>query len=348
MKKHLLASIVLLVLILNSCGDIVDSENNVNKTKITYNYVKLDQEHSVIMPLKVGNKWIYKVTDYNPSGIIQKEYLDSIVVNEEVQINGEQWFKVKFPLINENNDLLMTNTDVGLLYKCDICSDIAALLALYPVTSKEYISNSHKNMYMVVDANGKPISEGSIKVISRVTIQSPIQILYGSKLFDGILYKIRDQYEENPNLYTVNTYEYNFVSDYGLFEAKIYRIPNEQITFIEKTYELIKYSGLLSNEIIQNVFEYDYSQIALGNSQTLSKINVLTNNSDSTLEIMSTIFSANCNIRVWLNPSKYLNPGDNLEVRIEITPRQVGDLNGKVTIQTNKGSFDIMIKGTVI
>jgi hypothetical protein len=288
MNKLFLAVCIVFCIVLSSCEDIVNSENNINKTKITYNYVKSDQEHGVIMPLKVGNKWIYKVTDFNSSGIIQKNYLDSIVVNEEVQINGEKWFKVRFPLINENYDILMTNTDVGLLYKCDICSDVISLLAQYPVTSKEYISNSHKNMYLVVDANGKTINEQNIKVNSMVNVQSSIHTFYGNKNYDAIGYNVKDKYEENPKLYTIDTYQYVFVPDNGPFEIKIYRNPNEQITYVDKLFELVKYSGLQSHELMQNTFEIDFGDVPLGGTKNIS-VNLVENNTNDTIMIRNII-----------------------------------------------------------
>lgn len=123
--------ILLTIVLLISCEDIVNSDKNIKITEIKYKSIKEDQENGVIMPLKIGNKWYYDVTEFSADAIKQAEYIDSIHVINEVEISGERWFETYFPMLSSEN-IYLSNTNEGLWVKCDDCENGSFLLARYP------------------------------------------------------------------------------------------------------------------------------------------------------------------------------------------------------------------------
>jgi hypothetical protein len=137
MKQALIfLQIIIISLLAISCGDIVDSDKNILKTKINYKYVLDNQDSGVLMPLAVGNIWYYKVTESD-----KEVYYDSIDVVGEQIINDEKWFEVYFPFFSREQTILMTNTDVGLWVKSDELENESFLLAQYPVKGEVFISS---------------------------------------------------------------------------------------------------------------------------------------------------------------------------------------------------------------
>ncbi len=144
MKKHTLFLFLLLVsmtAIISCNDDIINSDDNINKTNktiIEYDYVLANQDSSVIMPLRAGNKWIYNITDYDGKGGIKSQRLDSIMVLKDSIINNEKWFYVWNPIVG-NGNVMMTNTDAGLWLKCPYCGNKPSYLeAQYPLSANPY------------------------------------------------------------------------------------------------------------------------------------------------------------------------------------------------------------------
>ncbi len=227
--------IFLSVVLLVSCEDIVNSDKNIKITEIKYKSIKEDQENDVIMPLKTGNKWFYDVIEYDDVGM-PAEYIDSIYVIQEVEIDGEKWFETYFPMLSSEN-IYLSNTNEGLWVKCDKCQNGSFLLARYPdyidVFASGYpdIRNLHsdnENIYDILDD----------LLISKRTDREQITVPKGE--YDCIKYIsrfesdnqdiaefpiIEEYYSENNGL--VKMIEYELLSD---TYYKTYELRDEPVT----------------------------------------------------------------------------------------------------------------------
>lgn len=133
-KILILMNFAVLVILISSCEGLLNPEPDTHTTQIKYHKVLKDQEHSVIMPLKEGNMWTYKVTDIKNN----KSHNATIIVKKDTLINGTSWFFVNFPIYN-NEYVCITNTDVGLSHNCLICPSLELLQAEYPVNYTTYL-----------------------------------------------------------------------------------------------------------------------------------------------------------------------------------------------------------------
>lgn len=227
-------SILTLSLLVTNCKDVVDADENIHKIPLKYSRILGDQTHSVIMPLKTGNTWIYQVTVQAPLSI----HYDTVVVYDPVTINGEKWFKVKYPMISETEIIKMTNTDLGLWVKCDSC---AYNYAPYPVISSEVLCfvDTFPSRY-------KDGSKISIELSYYVDITKSYPLKYNNQNNStlGILYDF------TPGLRTIlgNTKEKIildfdeekvFVPDSGLFKKTVYSFIDSVTRKVERAYDLI-------------------------------------------------------------------------------------------------------------
>jgi len=98
--------------ILPSCKeDITNAELNKHKTEITYKYVKPDQKNNVIMPLEIGNEWVYKITNFDDQGAVTSTEYQTLKINGHVQIENENWYH------SGDSSVYWVNTDIGLMTK---------------------------------------------------------------------------------------------------------------------------------------------------------------------------------------------------------------------------------------
>jgi hypothetical protein len=122
-----------------------------------------------IIPLAIGNEWIYRVTQYqDESGIIGFVHYDTMRVIRDSLIGGEKWYLM--------TDGWSTNRSDGLwgLYYVTPDSTIPVLLWKYPAKSGEVIRKL----------------DDSIMVVS---IDSAISIPYGCFLTNQYMVKIYNQ-----------------------------------------------------------------------------------------------------------------------------------------------------------
>ena len=340
-RLFLFAIITLAVLSIYSCDDIIDADDNIIKSKIEYNYVKANQTKDVIMPLQKGNKWIYKVSEIDSSMCNTKFYLDSIVVYDEIIINNEKWFKVWFPIISTQEKILMTNTDIGLIYKCELCNEKVSLLAKYPDLSKDYIANNSKAQVYFTDEFGNLKTE-TIYIDFWVRPEASKPTKFGGKDFSGILYWMRGFDKNRPEVFTANDLETLFVPDYGLFRSDIYKNESKNFSKIQKFYELMYYSGFNGGDILQNIFELNLGIIKRSETKKVES-NILTNFTEEALEILSVnLVFENSDIIIG-NYNTIVNSGESFKLAIECIPTNLGYYESLVSIKTNKGDFDVKI-----
>jgi hypothetical protein len=254
--------ITALVVLFSSCGDIIDADNNRQVTEITFGNIIENQETGVIIPLKEGNVWYYKVTEFNSLGDILRIYTDSIRVFKEKSINNEKWFEVYFPMISEKSILNMTNSDIGLNAKCvdfPLYDGNTLLLAKYPEINNTYYSG------FIIDTINTSSTNLDTASIMFQSVNQSITVPKGN--YDCIKYSgyFESQKASLNGKPYMNTY---FTPNFGLVKAETYPYGN---TYIRKVFELIDSpSADQSDECIH--FEHlNLGQIHLDSTITISR-----------------------------------------------------------------------------
>ncbi|MEI6089777.1 MAG: hypothetical protein WCR42_04955 [bacterium] len=249
MKKIFITfNFLVLVLLINSCGDILNPEPDTHTTKIKYHSVLKDQENSVIMPLKVGNIWVYKVTELNGDGSVNKISYDTTLVRKDTLLKDEQWFLVDDPSQSEEL-FFFTNTDVGLNIACTKCPNCKLLRAEYP---KKYLTYLLREDGFPIkmggySENGERIDEymawlNTYEWIDVELIKSYISS-YG--VYDTYLYNLRGEanYINNQNVKIdvkpENLYNEYFVPNLGLVRKEYWSLRPEPTKTLFMLRELI-------------------------------------------------------------------------------------------------------------
>lgn len=215
-----------------SCDDIVNSDKNIKITEIKYKSINENQENGVVLPLKVGNKWYYGVDEYSGDGVKLAEYIDSILVKNEYEISGERWFEVYFPMLS-NDNILMTNTDVGLWVKCDNCENQSFLMAKYP-DYQEVSASGFTDIHRIPISNSDDYNLLSILLISKKTNTENVSVPKGN--YDCIKYTSQFESDDNNISQFPITEEY-FSVDIGLIKF----VQNQLLTYnTVKVYDLIE------------------------------------------------------------------------------------------------------------
>jgi hypothetical protein len=225
------------MLILTSCEDIVNSDDNIKKTGYLYNKVLNSQETNVLMPLKVGNLWHYNVTKYDSAGTVIDEYIDSIEVLEKINFRGDTWFRVRMIDMGSMRNTLLTNTDKG-LYTSEECTslDCRFIVAQYPENRSPIIAIQEDNAIVVY-------FDGEKDVIDTVTNQLIIELntnyiaTYKSANYPAKEYSTywrALELVESKTLHRVEVY----IPNIGLFEHKRYRYAGGK-QYIDTHYKLV-------------------------------------------------------------------------------------------------------------
>jgi hypothetical protein len=221
-KLNLLIALLVISFILSSCGDITNSDPNINTKVIQYNKVLANQVQSVIMPLKVGNRWIYRK---------ENSKLDTTEVMSMLKINGEDWFNVKH--IRMGN-LFLTNTDVGLWYRCE-CETQSYLLAKYPINSNSFTTGFYYGIQLIEDSLGNYHTIIDT-LYNEVKIENTVEVNVPKGKFTAILYKSNLKSINIVHYFTIDLYFY-YVPDLGLIKLEEYYNGS-----ISQTFELVDYT----------------------------------------------------------------------------------------------------------
>lgn len=335
MKKFIyLFTIILLAIGANSCKDIIDSDDNILKEKIDYNFVLNDQKNSVIMPLQPGYKWFYKVRENG------KEYLDSIEVVAETEINGEKWFEVRFPMFNGEN-VYMTNTDMGLWLKCGVCENDSYLIAQYPLKDKKYFAGSFETLIRYDDGNGNDVFEKDTMFKWGEYTEFGDKTVYGGT-YNCIKYDKWFESKHDPSRKTAKYIEYYSV-DLGPVYSEITTIDQQGIY---KSYELLG-TNFKNKDKLQNVYEIDFGIIPIGSSKELQVANFFLNESQQSVNINSINLNLNLTPVILISPTMFpitIAPIESLTLRLKCTPTAIGSYSGIMTVNTSIGSYDVIVR----
>jgi len=348
MKKYFIYLIIFAAfLILNSCREIIDADPNVSITKISYTKVLDNQSTSVIMPLKPGNQWIYKVTKYDMNGSMQSQGYDTIRVLSEININGEKWFNVINPLDNAIDTTLLTNTDVGLWLKCNCNDSKSRLKAQYPVNYQQYFSGDFQALSLT---NGNTFKTYMDTMNIWAKAENISNFVTPTGNYNCIKYRNwleKKTLNADPLPDKVDPYmiEY-YVPDFGLLRRDQYYPISNTANSIQVIYELVSQNITGGGCLEQKLTEKDFGNITLGASEALQIPNILINNSPDTVKIMSIIFeSPNGTTTKISDYPQYIQPGNSFYVTILVEPTSVGAFEVKVTIQTTCGEYTFKVNG---
>jgi hypothetical protein len=343
----LLAFLTLLFVV--SCGDIVDSDENIKKTAVTYAKVLENQETGVILPLKVGNKWLYTVDEINENDLVFRKRADSIVVISEMTLDDGTWFEVYFPIISKKENVLMTNTEKGLWVRCEQCEDKSFLWAEYPYQNKLFYVI--EKLFVISDANGDTISKNNGSIGK--TAQSASVKLSNGQEYDTFKY---DVFAINKEKMTTELHlgDEHYVPDFGLVSALIKPYSN----MIGEYYELIEFKHDEQDDNSCVFDEYiNLGRVPMDSIVTIKKEIINTTNNSFKLKGIAIIPATEIisfgkfspSMHEWLNAS--LKPGQTQSIEIKVTPDKLGDFSTSVMIiysDLNKCFYNILIEGTCI
>ncbi|TAL68604.1 MAG: hypothetical protein EPN82_10015 [Bacteroidetes bacterium] len=231
---------LLLILLLSSCKDIINSDENINKYDIHYNYVLTDQTHNVIMPLHVGNNWIFNVKEFK-SGSFVREYFDTIKVVNELLQNNEKWFEVMW--INDINSILyLTNTDAGLWMKCNICDNRSTLEAQYPSLSSPYLACKYDDMHTIVyNDTTEQYEEMNYEFYRWTNIDNFSGVVVPAGSFNGLKF-INGLEDKSTKVKFSLSYIPYYVPDLGPIKFEYYVLSSKvDSSNLNLLYELIRY-----------------------------------------------------------------------------------------------------------
>lgn len=340
-SMYLLILAIAISLILNSCGDIVNSESNTNTTTLEYNYVKEDQANAVIIPLKAGNVWYYTVTDLGSDGSSTNTYTDSIKVIRELHINDEKWFEVHFPLISRDKNIYMTNTDMGLQYKCMECSNKKEYLeAKYPEINNTFYSSSFKTD-SVIGGHGNIKSYSDTYIVWKTSLYEQTTVPAGT--FNCIRY---NGWIENSN-HSIKGYPYTtawYAPDSGLVRAVIYTFADSGAM---KVYQLAKKSELSGGKITQLIFDIEFGETEISTSKIDVVGSIFSNETGEPLIINSIEISPIQNefSTVHVTTPIIIYPGNYFNFSAQFAPATLGEKTADIIFHTNFGDYTVKAHG---
>ncbi len=96
--------LITIILALFSCKTPLDIENNVIKKPI---------DPALIMPLKIGNRWIYSEEVFDSNGSKEADRFDTITITGEIVIDDNLWF-IEKSTANPSHKDYIRNSDFGL------------------------------------------------------------------------------------------------------------------------------------------------------------------------------------------------------------------------------------------
>lgn len=337
MKTFMNLLVLTLTFAVISCGDIVDSDNNIKKFEITYGNPLSNQETNVIIPLKVGNLWYYEVKKLNENKQIVSTNYDSIKVLNIIKNseNNEIWYEVYFPFINrpepsQSKNVLMINTDKGLLINCEDCLTKKFLWAKYPQVSDLYLS--YQDYLTVRDANNNIISQDVITIGKQSQGKQMLfnndkgnleTYFYKSFIMKGMTYTKEFDYMD----------EYYFL-DFGLIKL------NRRDKINNYTYEY-NYIKNLGNECANDTTVNSGLLNDIGRQVVKIK---LTNNFANSISVNSSDIKIEDNEKVEIEiiPLSFpitINPGQNVDLELSIIKKLSGSFNSEIYVNSNLGCW---------
>lgn len=325
---------ITVILVLQSCEDIINSDKNIIIKKEVYSDVLFDQTRSVIMPLHTGNTWIYRVLEYK-NGILKSQHLDSIVVLREVKINNEKWYEVWHPFISRSQNILMTNTGNGLWMRCTNCNNILLMEAQYPVTLTPYIAGSVYGTAMTGYRYNDSISfiKDSLTRYcewKKSDIQYPGELIDYTSWYESLTKGLKTGFKTDTYLAELGLVKGNQSDDifYDLINARTYR------------------NGELDKDYSQEATTMDFGEVNVGEikEKTFTIVSNITTFTIFINNIEITPNRTDFSMQIPIFPVK-LQPKTEFNTIAQFSPTSAGYKEATITIYTSIGNFYIIMKG---
>ncbi|MEI6089772.1 MAG: hypothetical protein WCR42_04930 [bacterium] len=338
MKKYFLAiNLLAFVILLSSCEDIVDADYKIKKTKISYHSVITNQENGVIMPLKVGNLWVYKITSYNQDGSLSGISYDSLLIKRDTIINNEKWFIIEEPQYKHNDLIYLTNTDIGLWYKSSEMINKSYLRAEYPIKNATYFIET------VSDEIPELVND-SLDIWINTGIANNFSSSYG--VFNCNKYTAWGHIRKADRDYNPWFVEY-YSPNLGLLRTEQYKEDANKVLKLHKISELV-YTNLKTDKLFkQSTFEIDFGILKEGESKVYLVNRILENDSQSNLIINSVDIIPDPCFSIVNSPGfpLVIVPNDAFGLILDFTPTFFGDFESEMQIYTNQGTFTVKLTG---
>lgn len=341
MKKYIFPiNLLAILLLISSCEDIVDADYKIKKTKINYNTVIADQENDVIMPLKIGNVWVYRITDYDFDGNIDDISYDSILVKKDTIINGEKWYVLVQPMHGYSHSTYMTNTNTGLFFTRTDYEKESYIRAEYPVKhSTYYVANQPLN-----EIYGDPGTayNDTIDVWTDVESLNNYSFNYGK--FN--CYKYSTWWEARKQNISYKPFEIEYyVPNLGIIKYEEYRHEDNNIMKISTTAELIFTN--VGNQTQLDFYSIIFGDLNVGDSKTVSNSEILKNKSNNNITIYSITITPNENFTCLNIPSlpAIVAPNETYNLDINFSSNLPGSWNSVMEINTNQGTISVYLSG---
>ncbi|MEI6089770.1 MAG: hypothetical protein WCR42_04920 [bacterium] len=345
MKKYIFAiNLLALIILISSCEDIVDADNSILKTKkIVYKTVKQDQEKDVIMPLKVDNLWVYRVTELTDEGAEDYIHYDTIIVKKEVTINGEKWFLVSNGFAEDPSPHYLTNTDVGLYFKDSDESNESHLLEAYPLNNSTYYNGNQAYSILYNDPTKYFID--TLDYWTDAEIINSYPMVYGD--FKTYKYYIWAKFRKQNIKIDPDCIEY-YVPNIGMVHREGYYYNANKEMKLQRISELVYTNLKIGKPVKQSVYEIDFGTLASGQTATKTINNLFENDSDQNW-IIKLIEIDNDPSFTIVNPSTVpftVAPGGSFRITVKFQPSAQGEYKSDLLFYIEDNTlFTVKLKG---
>jgi hypothetical protein len=109
--------------------------------------IPIRENSAGLLPMKLGNKWVFRYYQYDTTGLVEGAYLDSAVVSRDTVVNHERWYKIHQLKPADGDDLdWYTNRSDGLWVLRHLSdTSIAYLNFKFPTAKGESWGNSFRD-----------------------------------------------------------------------------------------------------------------------------------------------------------------------------------------------------------
>lgn len=345
MKKYILAiNLLALLILISSCQDIVDADNSILKTKkIVYKTVKQDQEKDVIMPLKVGNLWVYRVTDYNTDQTVSKIFYDSLLVQKDTIINGEKWFVVVNPSNKLTDPMYLTNTDKGLYFRRSEWGNESLLRAQYPLVNSTYYVGYQAFTHLFNDP------DTHINDTMDCWANPSIITNYGTDYGTFNAYSYQTWWNLRKQKITFDPWFIeNYIPNLGLVEVRNFENDLTNGTTLSRVAYLVYTNLKIGKTVKQSVFEIDFGTLDSGQTATKTINSLFENDSDQNW-IIKLIEIDNDPSFTIVNPPVVpftVAPGGTFRITVKFQPSAAGEFKSDLLFFIEDNTlFKVKLKG---
>ncbi len=209
MEKVIFLFILLSGIILYSCADPLDIEENVNIIPVDKDTLNING----IKPLAPGNSWLYQVKEYDTTGALIDSYVYADSVVKDTVIDKANWFKTI-----HYTEYWQTNTNDGLRFRRYNSGQplLEWLEAKYPGAKG-----------FSWQANNSQRTIASVDTAITVTAGN-----FSCYYYTGIEYKTTSGWEYSDFFYSAKT---------GLVKSEIFREKSGKVRWLYISVELISF-----------------------------------------------------------------------------------------------------------